>query len=122
MHAELLQLYLTLCDPMPVACQAPLSMGFSRREYWGGLPCPSPRDLPDTGIKCPSLESPALQVDSLLLSHQGNPHVNKHFSKDITDDLEAHEKLPTSLIIREMQIKISVKYHRICQNGHYHKL
>ena len=34
------------CDSMDVACQAPLSMGFSRREYWSGLPFPSPRDLP----------------------------------------------------------------------------
>ena len=34
-----------------VACQAPLSMGFSRQEYWSGLPCPPPGDLPDPGIK-----------------------------------------------------------------------
>ena len=34
-----------------VACQAPLSMGFSRQEYWNGLPCPPPGDLPDQGIK-----------------------------------------------------------------------
>ena len=45
-----------------VACQAPLSMGFSRQECWSGLPFPSPGDLPDTGVK-PS--SPALQADSL---------------------------------------------------------
>ena len=37
--------------PWTVASQAPLSMGFSRQEYWGGLPCPSPGDLPDLGIK-----------------------------------------------------------------------
>ena len=41
----------TLCNPMDyVACQAPLSMGFSRQEYWSGLPFPSPGDLPDLGI------------------------------------------------------------------------
>ena len=45
------------CDPMTVACQAPLSMRFSRQEYWSGLPIPSPRDLPNPGIKP---ESPAL--------------------------------------------------------------
>jgi len=45
-----------------VACQAPLSMGFSRQEYWSGLPCPPPRDLPNPGIK---FRSPALQADSL---------------------------------------------------------
>ena len=37
--------------PWTVACQAPLSMGFSRQEYWHGLPLPSPGDLPDPGIK-----------------------------------------------------------------------
>ena len=46
-----------------VAHQAPLSMGFSRQEYWSGLPFPSPGDHPDPGIK---LRSPALQADSLL--------------------------------------------------------
>ena len=40
----------TLCDPMNCSLQAPLSMGFSRQEYWGGLPFPSPGDLPDPGI------------------------------------------------------------------------
>ena len=48
--------------PWTVALQASLSMGFSRQEYWSGLPCPSPVDLPDLGIE-PG--SPALQADSL---------------------------------------------------------
>ena len=52
----------TLATPWTVACQAPLSMRFSRQEYWSGLPFPSPRDLPDPGMK-PG--SPALQADSL---------------------------------------------------------
>ena len=43
-----------------VAHQAPLSMGFPRQEYWGGLPFPSPGDLPDPGIKPRSPMSPAL--------------------------------------------------------------
>ena len=43
-----------------VARQVPLSMGFSRQEYWSGLPFPSPGDLPDPGIKPVSLMSPAL--------------------------------------------------------------
>ena len=43
-----------------IACQAPLSMGFSRQEYWSGLPCPSPRDLPDPGVEPVSLRAPAL--------------------------------------------------------------
>ena len=45
--------------------QAPLSMGFSRQEYWRGLPCPPPGDLPKPGIKLVSPMSPALQTDSL---------------------------------------------------------
>ena len=48
--------------PWTVAYQAPPSMGFSRQEYWSGLPLPSPADLPDLGIKP---ESPALQADAL---------------------------------------------------------
>ena len=51
-----------------VACQAPLSMGFSRQEYWSGLLFPSPGDLPEPGIK---LRSPALQADSLLFEPSG---------------------------------------------------
>ena len=46
--------------PWTVASQAPLSMGFSRQEYWSGLPCPRPGDLPHPGIKPTSLTSPAL--------------------------------------------------------------
>ena len=46
------QLFVT---PGTVACQAPLSMGFPRQEYWSGLPFPSPGDLPDPGIKPTSL-------------------------------------------------------------------
>ena len=48
--------------PWAVACQAPLSIGFSRQEYWVGLPFSSPGDLPNPGIKH---GSPALQADSL---------------------------------------------------------
>ena len=43
-----------------IAHQAPLSMGFSRQEYWSGLPCPPPGDLPNPGIEPASLTSPAL--------------------------------------------------------------
>ena len=43
-----------------LASQAPLSMGFSRQEYWSGLPCPPPGDLPNPGIKPVSLMSPSL--------------------------------------------------------------
>ena len=46
--------------PWTVVCQALLSMGFSRQEYWSGLPCPALGDLPNPGIKPLSLTSPAL--------------------------------------------------------------
>ena len=55
-----------------VARQAPLSMGFFRQEYWNGLPCPLPGDLPDPGIKPASPVSLALQADSLPLNHWGS--------------------------------------------------
>ena len=48
-----------------VACKIPLSMGFSRQEYWSGLPCLPPGDLPDPGIEPVSLLSPELLADSL---------------------------------------------------------
>ena len=54
--------------PWIVAHQAPLSMGFSRQEYWSGLPFPFPGDLPDPVIK-PG--SPALELDSLLSEPSG---------------------------------------------------
>ena len=63
----------TLCTPWTVAHQAPLPMGFSRQEYWSGLPCPPPGDLPNPWIKTASPVAPALQVGSLLLSHRGSP-------------------------------------------------
>ena len=56
--------------PWTIAYQAPLSMGFSRQEYWSGLPFPSPRDLPNPGIK-PG--SPALQTDALPSEPPGSP-------------------------------------------------
>ena len=59
--------------PWTVAYQAPLSPVFSRQEYWRELPCPSPGDLPDPGIKPMSPAAPALQVGSLPLSHCGRP-------------------------------------------------
>ena len=56
-----------------VARQAPLSMGFSRQEYWSGLSCPPPGDLPDPGIQTMSPATLGLQAGSLLLSLRGNP-------------------------------------------------
>ena len=66
-HSCSVKLFVT---PQTIACQAPLSTGFSRQEYWSGLPFPPLGDLPNLGTEP---ESPALQVESLPLSHQGSP-------------------------------------------------
>ena len=60
----------TRCNPMDCTCQAPLSMEFSRQEYWSGLPFPSPGDLPNPGIKP---RSPALQADTLRSKPKRKP-------------------------------------------------
>ena len=65
------QSYPILCDTMDCSPQAPLSMGFPRKKYWSVLPCPSPGDLPDTGIE-PG--SPVLQADSLPSEPPGKSH------------------------------------------------
>ena len=61
---------LLFATPWTVAHQAPLSVGFSRQEYWSGLPFPSPGDLPDPGIEP---RSPALQTDSSLFEPPRKP-------------------------------------------------
>ena len=66
-HFSCIQLSVTIGT---VACQAPLSMGFSRQDYWSGLPCPPPGYHPDQGIK-PG--SPILQADSLPYEPPGIP-------------------------------------------------
>ena len=68
----------TLGAPWTVAHQAPLSMGFSRPEYWSGLPRPSPGGLPNSGIE---LGSPALQANSLLIEPPGKPSKGKESLK-----------------------------------------
>ena len=69
-ESEVAQLYPTVCDPWTVAHQAFPSMGFSRQEYWSGLPFPSPGDLPDPGIES---RSPTLQADALTSAPPGKP-------------------------------------------------
>ena len=62
---------LTLVTPWTVACQTPLSTGFSRQEYCSGLPFPSPGDLPNPGIKP---RSSALKADALPTELWGKPY------------------------------------------------
>ena len=61
----------TLATPWTVSHQVPLSMGFSRQDYWNGLRLPSPGDLPNPGIKP---WSPALQANSLPTEISGKPN------------------------------------------------
>ena len=70
-----------MCDPFvtpwTVALQAPLSMEFSRQEYWSGFPFPSPGDLPDPGTELTSLVSPALAARFFTTAPPGK---NTHYS------------------------------------------
>ena len=59
-----------------IAHQVPLSMGFFRQEEGSGLPCLPPGDLPNPGIKLAPPATPALQVDSLPLSHWRSPDIS----------------------------------------------
>ena len=70
---ESLSCVILFVTPQAVACQASLSVRFSKQDYWSGLPFPSPGDLPDSGIEAVSSVAPVLQADSLPLSHHGNP-------------------------------------------------
>ena len=77
-ESEVAQSCPTLCDPWTVVHQTPLSMGFSRQEYWSGLPFPSAGDLPNPGIKP---RSPTMQTDALTSAPPGKhkaPYINHH--------------------------------------------
>ena len=99
---------LLFATPWTVACQAPLSAGFSRQEYWSGLPFPSPGDRPKAGVEPVSLMSPALQI----LYHQhhlGSPSHSRVMCN----------YLMTSLIVYQFskfsQIPLQfAKFHWVC--------
>ena len=74
MKVKLLSRVLLFATPWTVAFQAPPSMGFSRQEYWSGLPFPPPGDLPNPGIE-PG--SPALQADTLPFEPPSKPWLQK---------------------------------------------
>ena len=80
-HAQSLSHVQLFATPWTVACQAPLSMGYSRQEYWSGFPFPPPGDLSDAGIKPVSPVAPALADRFFIteLSMQLN-HAPEHYS------------------------------------------
>ena len=87
-----------LVTPWTVACQAPLSMGFSRQEYWSGLPFLSPRDLPHSAMESKSPASPALQAEFFLpLIHRGSHLGYLSHEIDITFPLTFTETALVSL-------------------------
>ena len=73
-HGKLLQSCPTLCNPMDCSLLGSSVHEILQQEYWSGLPCPAPGDLPYPGIKPRSSAAPASEVDSLLLSDQGSPY------------------------------------------------
>ena len=93
-HFSCVQLCVTLWT---VAHKAPLSMGLSKQEYWSGLPCPPPRDLPNTGIEPASLKPPALAGRLYTTSVTWEAHnstsvyLNKKiYLNQILTDIEGH--------------------------------
>ena len=93
--------HVRLCDLMDyIACQAPVSMEFSRQEYWNGLPLPSPGDLPDLGIEP---WSPVLQANSLPSETPGKSRIclqcgKPGFSPWVGKTLWRRERLPTPVL------------------------
>ena len=94
--AKLPQSCLTLCDPVDCSYQAPPSMGFSRQEYWKGLPFPSPGDLPNPGIEPAALMPPA-SADGFFTTSAPPPGKPSYSpSRNLTQE-EQVEDPPTSL-------------------------
>ena len=95
-HAELFATIWT------IACQFPLSMGFSRQEYWSGLPFPPPGDLPM------SFESPALQADILQLSHWVSSYIWASLVAQIVKNLPAIQEIRVQSLSQEAPMEIEM--------------
>ena len=80
------------CTPWTVAHQTPLSMGFSRQEYWSGLPCPPPGALPDPGIEPTSLMSPALPGGFFTTSATWEPQRRVEKQKNTINPVETNNR------------------------------
>ena len=70
-----------------VVSQSPLSIEFSRHEYWSGLPFPTPGDLPDPGVTPASLVSPALAGGFFTTAPLGKPHKDNELSQKHTENM-----------------------------------
>ena len=78
----------SLVTPWTVARQAPLPTGFSRQEYWSGLPCPPPGDLPDPGVISVSLPSPALAGSFFIASATWEAQGWEHYGRNLMENVE----------------------------------
>jgi len=121
-HFSHVWLFVTLWT---IACQAPLSLGFSREEYWSGLPFPPTRDLPNPGIKP---KSPALQADSLPLNHWGSPYspdlspTGYHFFKHLDNFLQgkcSHSQQDLENAFQEFVESWSTDFYATGVNKHF---
>ena len=81
------QLFVTLWT---VTCQAPLSMGFSRQEYWNGLPFPPLEDFPDPGIEPASPSIPGWQVGSFTTKAPGKPQIRSYHASNESPLMASH--------------------------------
>ena len=88
--------------PWTAAHQAPLSMGFSKQEYWSGLPCPPAGDLPDPGIEPASLTSPALAGGFFTTSATWEPCMMESYSA-----IKQNEVMPFAITQTDLEIKLS---------------
>ena len=95
MYVQWLSLSRLLVTPAtPAARVLSLSMGFSRQEYWSGLPCPPPRDLPNPGTEPVSSVSPVLASSSLSLCHLGSSNMGHSLLLQILNSAAAPRKQP----------------------------
>ena len=114
--ARLLSHVRLFVTPWTAARQAPLSLGFSRQEYWSGLPCPPPGDLPNPGIEP---RSPALQVDSLPTELPGKPIIHNKTRKSsqenaclrLYQELQSWNSLIQSTVFRKKHLNFAFTVH-----------
>ena len=109
-YCQLLNRVRLFVTPWIIAHQAPLSIGLSRREYWSGLPFPSPQELPNPGTE-PG--SPALQTDSLPSELQGSSYI-KYLSVDIYKGI-THICIYNETFIKIKILKTQSIQHKQCQ-------